>query len=97
MKIEQEIDQKLDRSLHRSNSTNRRQNIAKNRSHRNNVFFPGLSAEANTTTESGILSALQEDGDAYDSAILTKKHQLWFCLPCDIKDEVHSKPPGSYT
>jgi hypothetical protein len=91
-KIEQAIDEKFGQHVKK---INRRQQ--RDRSKVRNVFFSGLSGTTMTSTETIVLSTLQEydsgNKDPTDPAASTVK-QLWFCLPCDIKDEVHSKPPS---
>ena len=58
-----------------------------------NVFFSGMAGDEATCGEEDLLEALvkhdvKEKGD--DAVV----EELFFCLPCDLKEEVHSKPPA---
>lgn len=54
----------------------------------NNSFFPLQGAKL-TTMESALMEVIPDDVD--DQGLLK---ELNFCLPCDLRDEVHTKPPG---
>lgn len=82
-RIEKKIDQKFDAFAEQQTLR-----VDKNATSTNS-FFPSLSGKSATTRESTLLKALQ-DSDEANLAV----HQLRFCLPCEFKDEVHSKPPN---
>lgn len=85
--IEKAIDQKFDDFVDRR----KRQALA-DRSGGKNVFFPGMSGDRLTKRESQLLKTIQEEDVSGDQG--PTMDSLSFCLPCDIKDEVHSKPPN---
>jgi hypothetical protein len=89
-KIEKKIDQKFYQDIQKINSRQKR-----DRKHGKNMFFSGLSGEMISATEFNVLSLLQKDEETNGSSVFMR-NKLWFCLPCDMKKEVHSKPP-SYT
>jgi hypothetical protein len=79
-KIEKSIDEKYDQI-----ATKKREKV-KQVTPDKNPFFPGVSGDKDTGTEVKLLENLKkESGGLLDD--------LMFCLPCDIKDEVHSIPP----
>lgn len=87
-RIERAIDEKFDGFVDR-----RERRVQNARTSGENLFFPGVSGGAPTTSDSELLNALHRSGELADiSAAATDR--LWFCLPCDLKDEVHSKPPN---
>ena len=79
-KIEKSIDEKYDQI-----ATKKREKV-KQVTPDKNPFFPGISGDKDTGTEAKLLEKLKkESGGLLDD--------LLFCLPCDIKDEVHAIPP----
>lgn len=52
------------------------------------TFFHGLSGDKTTHRESQLVERFHEDND------FAGQNDLFFCLPCEIKDAVHSKPPS---
>jgi SET domain len=86
VRIEKAIDKKFD-------SFNDGRARRTNGSHSTvNAFFLGLSGTAATKRDSELLTALQSEPGLEASDGSTRR--LWFCLPCDTKDEVHSQPPN---
>jgi hypothetical protein len=77
-KIEKSIDEKLDQI--ETKREKMRQVTG------DNPFLPGISGDKDTATEAKLLEKLEQDGDGLFA-------DLMFCLPCDIKDEVHAIPP----
>lgn len=62
-----------------------------------NVFFRGIEGSNATSFELRLLDALLSQDEGATDAELGRnsgKSLIGFCLPCDMKDEVHSKPPG---
>jgi hypothetical protein len=58
-----------------------------------NPFFPGVVGSLPTLEEDQLAEYLRDDDDnVYGKR--RKKHRYHYCLPCDFKDEVHSKPPA---
>jgi SET domain len=86
--IEKKIDEKFHQRIEKIESRQKR-----DRKKGKNLFFAGLSGEVITAAESNILSLMRKDKGCIGSSCVTKD-QLWFCLPCDIKKEVHAKPPN---
>jgi hypothetical protein len=60
------------------------QKLRKRRNGGKNPFFSNMLGSTLTSKESQIVEALSEQGQTGN---------ILFCLPCDLKDEVHSKPP----
>mmetsp|Transcript_6372 Transcript_6372/g.13412 ORF Transcript_6372/g.13412 Transcript_6372/m.13412 type:complete len:774 (-) Transcript_6372:503-2824(-) len=58
-----------------------------------NPFFPGVVGSLVTLEEEKLAEYLRDDDDNVDGK-RRKKHHYHYCLPCDFKDEVHSKPPA---
>jgi hypothetical protein len=65
-----------------------------------NPFFPGMRGDRLESQEKYVLEYLtqQTNDQAEDTATVTAATTLEggylpFCLPCDVKNEVHSKPP----
>jgi len=58
-----------------------------------NPFFPGVVGSFATLEEEQLAEYLRDDDDDVDGK-RRKKHLYHYCLPCDFKDEVHSKPPA---
>ena len=60
-----------------------------------NPFFRDMSGDAPTKREKDLLDSWRKDGELEYNTLGGCYEQLMssFCLPCDIKDEVHSKPP----
>jgi SET domain len=56
-----------------------------------NVFFCGIEGSNYTSYELRVLEALASNMGTDNGQ---RREMLSFCLPCDMKDEVHSKPPG---
>jgi hypothetical protein len=52
-----------------------------------NPFFPGIRGDRLIKDETRLLEFLREKS-ADD-----EENEVQFCLPCDLKDEVHAKPP----
>ena len=50
-----------------------------------NLFLPGLSGCSLTSKESKLVSEMRKRDD---------REEILFCLPCDLKDEVHAQPPS---
>lgn len=60
-----------------------------------NPFFPGVVGSLATMEEEHLVEYLREDENNVDGGgKRRKKHHYNYCLPCDFKDEVHSKPPA---
>jgi SET domain len=64
-----------------------------------NVFFRGIQGSNATSYELRLLEALVSANVGAGAVAAPKQcrnndKRLSFCLPCDIKEEVHSKPPG---
>lgn len=85
-RIERAIDEKFNDFVDRRN-----RHAKAARMNGKNVFFPGVFGGAGTTRDSEILNALRDDEHA--EKLGQKIDRLWFCLPCDLKEEVHAKPP----
>lgn len=81
--IEKKVDQKFDDFVVRSN-----RRAAAARANVKNPFFRDISGDTLTKREKDLSEALQKDEESEDDF-----GGLSFCLPCDLKDEVHSKPP----
>jgi hypothetical protein len=80
-KIEKSIDSKFYKTLEE------RERIRRTRKSGDNPFFPGVKGDKPTKRDEVLLEKLQEEEDS-------AADNLWFCLPCDFKEEVHSKPPN---
>lgn len=50
-----------------------------------NLFLPGMSGVALGARESKFVTEMRKQQN---------RKELFFCLPCDFKDEVHSQPPS---
>ena len=59
-----------------------------------NPFFPGVNGSLVTLEEEQLAEYLRGDDDNNIDGKRRKKHHYHYCLPCDFKDEVHSKPPA---
>jgi len=84
--IEKRIDKKFDDFVERRN-----RRAAAARANTKNIFFRDMTGDKRTTREADLLEALRKDDDTEDYPF--GFGGLSFCLPCDLKDEVHSKPP----
>lgn len=82
--IQSSIEQKVDRKYGELNT--RRQNARKTSGQ--NLFFPGLKGDKLTQREKAYDHLVAKEGGLEET--------VGFCLPCDLKNEVYSKPP-SYT
>lgn len=91
-KVEAVIDKKIEKLL-QDKSANCIQKTA-NTEHANgdvfNAFFSGVRGDGVTSDEAMLAERLDSDM-LEDSAFSLGR--LSFCLPCDFKEEVHSKPP----
>jgi SET domain len=87
-RIEKRIDEKFDDFV-----DNRRRRAMTSRTRGKNLFFPGISGGKVTSREILLREAMTEQHDLLDDRTVDGADFL-FCLPCDIKDEVHSKPPS---
>lgn len=81
--IEKKIDDKFD-----TFAKKRQRKALKNRAMEKNLFFPGISGQLYSATEYKLLEKLHEKFDDYTD------EDLFFCLPCDLKEEVYLKPPS---
>jgi hypothetical protein len=80
--IENKIDEKLGELIKKDYQRNRKKRIGQN------PFIPNVCGTALTSTEADVLVALQ-NGSTNEKM---SHDDIWFCLPCDMKEEVHSKP-----
>ena len=79
--IQGTIEKQIDEKFHQLEMKRERIRKAKGR----NLFFPGMKGNKLTKKETKLVESLETEGDFdFDN--------LFFCLPCDLKDEVHSKP-----
>jgi hypothetical protein len=78
--IQGKIERKADEFLAVS-SARRRKKVLQGK----NPFFPGMKGDALTSRETKLVDKLLDAGEPTD---------LFFCLPCDIRDEVYRKPPS---
>ena len=78
MKIEEKIEKKYEVV----------QKKARNRSKGLNPFFAGVDGSCLTFTENEMLGATEKVQEGFSES------DILFCLPCDLKDEVYSKPPA---
>jgi hypothetical protein len=78
--IERSVEEKFNQS------SVRRERVRKSRG--KNLFFPGMTGDKVATREAKLRETFRQvdTGAGLDD--------LRFCLPCDLKDEVHSKPPS---
>jgi len=85
--IEDAIDRKFDERAKRENMIARAKGL--------NTFFGGLKGNLLTANENELVQQLRDDDDDDKSDQNDEREApsvLPFCLPCEIKDEVHSKP-----
>ena len=90
--IEQKVDQKFDHFVDR-----RKRRAAAARASTKNPFFRDLVGDKLTTKDKELQEAMRhgEQLNCNSFGIGCSEQLLLscFCLPCDLKDEVHSKPP----
>ena len=85
--IERKIDERFGEFIKKDNHRKVKQRFGRN------PFVPDVSATALTTSESELLASLIRDEKKSDGITTKSDDQNWFCLPCDMKAEVHSKLP----
>jgi hypothetical protein len=78
MIIEKKVDEKF------GNQTLRERQTSRNKGRGENLFVPGVQGNALTPHELNLVDYLMEEGEDQSS--------LFFCLPVDVKIEVHAKP-----
>lgn len=86
-KIESKIDEKFGEFIQKDNRRKVQKRIGQN------PFIPNVLGTALTTSESELLAALSRDENMCDIITPKPDNEFWFCLPCDMKHEVHSKLP----
>lgn len=87
VKIENEIEEKFGELIKKDNHRKPKKRSGQN------PFLPNISGTALTTNESDLLTALMNHENKGNTIAPKAADQGWFCLPCDMKDEVHSKLP----
>ena len=86
-RIENKIDEQFGEFMKKDLQRKIKQRIGRN------PFIPNVSGTALTTAELEISGALLRDEKKSDNIPPETGDQIWFCLPCDMKDEVHSQLP----
>jgi len=64
----------------------------KNIANKANPFLPGLVGDQLTKREESYFQMIEKFEE--EEKEKTDVDEGWFCLPCDVVDEVHSKPPS---
>jgi hypothetical protein len=80
--IQNAIEDKMDRKILKTRPKKRKYGASSF-----NPFFPGIRGDRLIKDETLLLEKLREKSDDAEES------EVQFCLPCDLKDEVHAKPP----
>jgi hypothetical protein len=80
--IQNAIEDKMDRKILKLQPKKRKHGASSF-----NPFFPGIRGDRLIEDETLLLEYLREKSEDGE------ENEVQFCLPCDLKDEVHAKPP----
>lgn len=90
--IEKKVEEKYNANQQKINASRLR-----NKANETNLFLPGMNGDKLTEREAQYFDLLQHYQEKYqgvDDEEDFMRDEGWFCMPCNIKDEVYSKPPS---
>jgi hypothetical protein len=83
--LQASIEKKIDKKFTDVPSSSRRK---ANKAKQKNPFFHGLSGSKMAKNELELVKGFENDDE------LGPMDPLWFCIPCNFRDDVHAKPPA---